>query len=128
MATIKLRYMSACVETNANVDVLIRETGEVINIPNAVVLTSYKSRVAVYDGERVYLLPRYDYSNTTWQHLHAFLEDYCHNVPHLYAKEMRKVANGGIKNGEYPLYTFASGIDWANMPAPIRNVFGFMSY
>lgn len=44
---------------------------------NALVLHSYSSRVAVYCKMRVYLLPLYDYSVTTWKHVHAFIQDYC---------------------------------------------------
>lgn len=44
---------------------------------DAIVLTSYKSHVAVYSKGKLYLLPRHNYSCTTWTHLRKFIEDYC---------------------------------------------------
>lgn len=45
---------------------------------NYITLISYKSAVAVYDldSEVLYLLPRWNHSNTTRQHLRKFIKDY----------------------------------------------------
>ena len=72
----KLRNMSATVNFVVSITLKL-EDGENIHLENAYVLTSYASRVAVYCEMRVYLLPRYGYSVTTWKHIHAFIEDYC---------------------------------------------------
>lgn len=72
----KLRHMSATVDFVDSITLKLGD-GENIYLENAYVLTSYASRVAVYCKMRVYLLPRYDYSVTTWRHLHAFVQDYC---------------------------------------------------
>lgn len=102
----KLRNMSATVE---HVDNITIETasGEIVELENAYVLTSYSSRVAVYCKMRVYLLPRYDYSVTTWKHVHAFIQDYCSFVNDYDAKTMRYHAKHELNNGEY---MFANGI------------------
>lgn len=102
----KLRNMSATVE---HVDNIAIETanGEIVELENAYVLTSYSSRVAVYCKMRVYLLPRYDYSVTTWKHVHAFIQDYCSFVNDYDAKTMRYHAKHELNNGEY---MFANGI------------------
>lgn len=73
------------------------------------VLHSYSSRVAVYCKMRVYLLPRYDYSVTTWKHVHAFIQDYCRFVWDTNAREMRKIAALGVEDVEKE-YAFANGI------------------
>lgn len=85
------------------------EDGEIIYLENAYVLTSYASRVAVYCKMRVYLLPRYDYSVTTWKHLHAFIDDYCSFVRDYDAKTIREIASYGVTDTECE-YAFASGI------------------
>lgn len=102
----KLRNMSATVE---HVDNIAIETanGEIVELEDAYVLTSYSSRVAVYCKMRVYLLPRYDYSVTTWKHVHAFIQDYCSFVNDYDAKTMRYNAKHELNNGEY---MFANGI------------------
>lgn len=102
----KLRNMSATVE---HVDNIAIETanGEIVELEDAYVLTSYSSRVAVYCKMRVYLLPRYDYSVTTWKHVHAFIQDYCSFVNDYDAKTMRYHAKNELNNGEY---MFANGI------------------
>jgi hypothetical protein len=98
--------MSATVE---HVDNITIETanGEIVELEDAYVLTSYSSRVAVYCKMRVYLLPRYDYSVTTWKHVHAFIQDYCSFVNDYDAKTMRYHAKNELNNGEY---MFANGI------------------
>lgn len=73
------------------------------------VLHSYSSRVAVYCKMRVYLLPLYDYSVTTWKHVHAFIQDYCEGVWDCKAREMRKIAAFGVEDVEKE-YAFAKGI------------------
>lgn len=85
------------------------ESGEVLDLENALVLHSYSSRVAVYCKMRVYLLPRYDYSVTTWKHVHAFIQDYCRFVRDCDAREMRKIAALGVEDDEKE-YAFANGI------------------
>lgn len=104
----KLRNMSATVDFIDSITLKL-EDGENIHLENAHVLTSYASRVAVYCKMRVYLLPRYDYSVTTWKHLHAFIEDYCSFVRDCDAKTMREIASYGVTDTECE-YAFASGI------------------
>lgn len=102
----RLRNMSATVE---RVDSIMLElaSGECVNLEDAYILTSYSSRVAVYCKMRVYLLPRYGYSVTTWKHVHAFVQDYCSFVEDYDAKTMRYHAKHELNNGEY---MFANGI------------------
>lgn len=102
----KLRNMSATVSTEESITLLLRN-GESVKLENATVLTSYASRVAVYSKMQVFLLPRYDYSVTTWKHLHAFIGDYCPGVRDYSAKEMRYNAANELHGGEY---RFAEGI------------------
>lgn len=102
----KLRNMSASVDKVDTITLQL-STGEVVTLDDAYVLTSYYSRVAVYCKMRVYLLPRYDYSVTTWKHLHAFVQDYCSFVRDYDARTMRHVAEHELNNGEY---MFALGI------------------
>ena len=105
--TMKLRNMNAYVtEENITIE---PESGEVLDLENALVLHSYSSRVAVYCKMRVYLLPRYDYSVTTWKHVHAFIQDYCRFVRDCDAREMRKIAALGVEDDEKE-YAFANGI------------------
>ena len=91
----KLRNMSASVHNMPKVIVKVHETGEVLTLRHVTILRSYESDVAIYAGGRVYLLPRYGYSNTTWKHLHAFVQDFCNGVPDLCAKDMRASAKRG---------------------------------
>lgn len=104
----KLRNMSATVDFVDSITLKL-EDGEIIYLENAYVLTSYASRVAVYCKMRVYLLPRYDYSVTTWKHLHAFIDDYCSFVRDYDAKTIREIASYGVTDTEWE-YAFASGI------------------
>ena len=101
--TMKLRNMSAYVTEEKNITIELAN-GEVLNLENALVLHSYSSRVAVYCKMRVYLLPFYDYSVTTWKHVHAFIQDYCSFVRDCNAREMRKKAALSVE------YAFANGI------------------
>lgn len=103
----KLRNMSAYVTEEKNITIELA-SGEVLNLENALVLHSYSSRVAVYCKMRVYLLPRYDYSVTTWKHVHAFIQD-CTLVWDCNAREMRKIAALGVDDVEKE-YAFAKGI------------------
>lgn len=105
--TMKLRNMNAYV-TEENITIEL-ESGEVLDLENALVLHSYSSRVAVYCKMRVYLLPCYDYSVTTWKHVHAFIQDYCRFVWDCDAREMRKIAALGVEDDEKE-YAFANGI------------------
>lgn len=106
--TMKLRNMNAYVTEEKNITIELA-SGEVLNLENALVLHSYSSRVAVYCKMRVYLLPRYDYSVTTWKHVHAFVEDYCSFVNDYSAARMRTIAREGVYNTEKE-YAFANGI------------------
>ena len=106
--TMKLRNMSAYVTEEKNITIELA-SGEVLDLENALVLHSYSSRVAVYCKMRVYLLPRYDYSVTTWKHVHAFVEDYCSFVNDYSAARMRTIAREGAYNTEKE-YAFAKGI------------------
>lgn len=104
----KLRNMSATVSEEPNITIQL-ENGDIVELENATVLTSYASRVAVYCKMRVYLLPRYDYSVTTWKHVHAFIEDYCTAVNDYSAARIRAIAAAGVTDVERE-YAFASGI------------------
>lgn len=115
--TMKLRNMSAYVTEEKNITIELA-SGEVLNLENALVLYSYSSRVAVYCKMRVYLLPRYDYSVTTWKHVHAFVEDYCSFVNDYSAARMRTIAREGVYNAEEE-YAFANGIV---VGVPVENV------
>lgn len=106
--TMKLRSMSAYVTEEPTITIELA-SGEVLNLENALVLHSYTSRVAVYCKMRVYLLPRYDYSVTTWKHIHAFIQDYCSFVNDYSAARMRAIAREGVYNFERE-YAFSAGI------------------
>lgn len=114
MNTVQLRYMSA--EVNHNHIIELEDlTGNLFTVTDAFILTSYASRVAVYGYDarsekyRVFLLPRYDYSVTTWKHLHAFIQDYCASGMDVNANIMRKRARLGCSYEEYE-YEFVNGI------------------
>lgn len=113
----KLRNMSAYVTEEPNLIIQLA-SGEVIELENALMLHSYGSRVAVYCKMRVYLLPRYDYSVTTWKHVHAFVQDYCSFVNDYGASRMRAIAREGVYNTEKE-YAFAAGIVEGK---PVENV------
>lgn len=104
----KLRNMSATVDFVDSITLKL-EDGENIHLENAYVLTSYASRVAVYSKMRVYLLPRYDYSATTWKHVHAFVQDYCEFVNDCSARDMQSIAAEGVGDNESE-FAFARGI------------------
>lgn len=104
----KLRNMSATVDHVESITLRL-ENGENLQLENAYVLTSYASRVAVFCKMRVYLLPRYDYSVTTWKHVHAFVQDYCSFVNDYGAARMRAIAREGVYNTEKE-YAFSAGI------------------
>lgn len=104
--TMKLRNMSAYVTEEKNITIELA-SGKVLNLEDALVLHSYSSRVAVYCKMRVYLLPLYDYSVTTWKHVHAFIQDYCSFVWDCNAREMRKIAALGVEDVEKE-YAFAT--------------------
>lgn len=104
----KLRRMSAHVTEEKHLTIELA-SGEVIHLENALVLHSYDSRVAVYCKMRVYLLPRYDYSVTTWKHVHAFIQDYCSMVSDYSAARIRAIASEGTSN-TCKEYEFSNGI------------------
>ena len=104
----KLRSMSAYVTEEPTITIELAN-GEVLNLENALVLHSYSSRVAIYCKMRVYLLPRYDYSVTTWKHVHAFVQDYCSFVNDYGVARMRAIAREGVYNTEKE-YAFSAGI------------------
>lgn len=103
----KLRRMSAEVTHEDRVTLQLLN-GEVVNLENCLVLTSYASRVAVYCKMRVYLLPHYDFSITTWRHVHAFIQDYCDMVRDYRASQIRAIAKEGVCDTEKE-YAFANG-------------------
>lgn len=116
----KLRNMSANVERVNNVTVKVSNTGELVTLDHAYVLTSYYSRVAVYDGKAtVYLLPRYDYSVTTWKHVHAFVQDYWAPQYDYSAKTIRAIASKSLGGDEY---VFADGIVWYTYDGKIGGI------
>ena len=43
---------------------------------------------------------RYDYSVTTWKHVHAFIQDYCSFVNDYGAARIRTIAREGVYNTE----------------------------
>lgn len=104
----KLRNMPATVDFVDSITLKLEDGGN-IHLENAYVLTSYASRVAVYCKMRVYLLPRYDCSVTTWKHVHAFVQDYCSFVNDCSARDMRAIAAEGVEDNERE-YAFACGI------------------
>lgn len=104
----KLRNMSAYVTEEKNLTIVLA-SGEVVELENALVLHSYASRVAVYSNMRVYLLPRYDYSVTTWKHVHAFIQDFCSSVNDYSAARIREIAREGVYNTEKE-FAFSDGI------------------
>lgn len=114
MYNVKLRNMSANINHEPVIE-LEALTGELFTVTDAFILTSYASRVAVYGYDlrsgryRVFLLPRYDYSVTTWKHLHAFIQDYCASGMDVSANIMRKRARLGCSYEEYE-YEFVIGI------------------
>ena len=108
--------MNAYVTEEKNITIELA-SGEVLNLENALVLHSYSSRVAVYCKMRVYLLPFYEYSVTTWKHVHAFIQD-CTFVRDCNAREMRKIAALGVDDVEKE-YAFANGIVEG---VPVENV------
>lgn len=72
----RLFNCSAHYETKHNVSVLVKSTGEIVTIDDAIILTSYKSVVLIYDvnNHTFYFMPRYAYSVTTWQHVRKFFK------------------------------------------------------
>lgn len=87
----KLRHMSAEVLELSDVVIEEERFGEVrlTYAPCALALKSYASIVAIYYDGEIYMLPRYDYSVTTWEHVHAFIQDYT-SITDLCARDMRK--------------------------------------
>ena len=109
----KLRNMNASVNHVPRISVQTA-SGEIVDLKNAYVLTSYNSRVAIYGKDkngayRVYLLPRYEYSVTIWKHIHAFIQDYCDFVHDECAKTMRQYAKLGVTYDGYD-YCLCNGI------------------
>ena len=101
--------MSATVQQPQSVTVIMQDDTRK-HIDNPYILTSYSSKVAVYDreNEHIYLLPKYAYSNTTTKHVHAFIADYTRQPFTSYA-DMRKDAKGAQRN-----YTFIEHIKSEN--------------
>ena len=87
----RLNHCKAGVDTNVSVYLQDAQTGEIYHV-NADVLKSYSSSVAAVDTDgNLYLLPRYGYSQTTYQHLRKFITDFEH-MEYLGVKEY--VTNG----------------------------------
>ena len=72
----RLRNMSAYALELSDVVIEEERCGEVrhICVPYALALKSYESIVSIYYAGKIYMLPRYDYSITTWGHVHAFIQ------------------------------------------------------
>lgn len=105
----KLRSMSATVEEMKNVVVEVDENGEVVleHFKNAIVLKSYKSVVAIYANEKLFLFPRYRYSVTTIKHLKAFIEDY---IPYMEFKSINDITKA-LREHRYDMH-LATGYDY----------------
>lgn len=103
----RLRNMSAYVLELSDVVIEEERCGEVRHIcaPYALALKSYESIVSIYYAGKIYMLPRYDYSITTWGHVHAFIQD-CTSITDLCARDMRKA----LKDGSFG-YHLAAGYD-----------------
>lgn len=103
----KLRHMSAEVLELSDVVIEEERFGEVrlTYVPYALALKSYESIVAIYYDGEIYMLPRYDYSITTWEHVHAFIQD-CTSITDLCARDMRKA----LRDGSFG-YHLAAGYD-----------------
>lgn len=108
----KLRHMTA--EVVELEDVVIEENrhGEKIyHVYDSVkALKSYNSIVAMATSDDLFMLPRYDYSPTTWKHVHAFIQD-CTPFTDLCASDMRRA----FKDGSY-CYHYAEGFDTGVRP------------
>lgn len=93
MKTKRLRSMSAEVIKSGNSIIVDTPFGQPV-VENYYMLKSYNSIVAIFDvdEDKLYLLPRFDYSVTTWKHLHAFINDYTSLID-LPASEIRKYPN-----------------------------------
>lgn len=102
----QLRHMSATIQTIDQVTLELPEGYGSRVLQDAVMLTSYNSRVALYADGVLYLLPRFDYSMTTWKHLHAFIQDYCDGCADLCASELRKA----LADSANTSYQAANGI------------------
>lgn len=103
----RLRNMTAYVSELSDVVIAEERCGEVrlTYVPYALALKSYESIVAIYYAGKIYMLPRYDYSVTTWRHVHAFIQDWT-SITDLCARDMRKA----LKDGAFG-YHLAAGYD-----------------
>ena len=103
----RLRNMTAYVLELSDVVIEGERFGEVrlTYASYALALKSYESIVAIYYAGEIYMLPRYDYSVTTWRHVHAFIQD-CTSITDLCARDMRKA----LKDGSFG-YHLAAGYD-----------------
>lgn len=119
----KLRQMTA--EVVELEDVVIEENrhGEKIyHVYDSVkALKSYDSIVAMATSEGIFMLPRYDYSPTTWKHVHAFIQD-CTSFTDLCASDMLRRLRMAVTVTITPrglIRAYAHGI------ARRMNLFGF---
>lgn len=114
----KLRHMSAHVEYWDTAGIKLKcydgddyEEKEV-TIDYPIALVSYESVVALWDGyDMLYLLPYYNHSNTTWKHLHAFIEDFTW-LPFASANNIRKMAKAGDNYGFAQAFKCPYDRDW----------------
>lgn len=92
----KLRHMSAEVLELSDVVIEEERFGEVrlAYAPYALALRSYGSIVAIYYDGEIYMLPRYDYSDTARSHVRAFIQD-CTSITDLCAGDMGKALEDG---------------------------------
>lgn len=99
--TMRLRHMSATVSKE-----YVKLHNELYNETiegEMYVLTSYNSRVACIDNRnaKVYLLPRWDYSQTTSKHVHAFIQDHGTSVRDKSYREIRKEIQNDAYNSMF---------------------------
>lgn len=108
----RLRNMTAEVVELDNVVIEENRHGEKIYYfyDSVKALKSYDSIVAMATSENIFMLPRYDYSPTTWKHVHAFIRD-CTSFPDLRASDMRRA----FKDGSC-CYHYAEGFDTGVRP------------
>ena len=105
METVKqLRHMHAAIKTfDKDIEVVVPTTNQRMTLASPIMLRSYGTLVAIYGKVRqqqqkpkLFLLPKYDASRTTWKHLHAFVTDHCTGIEDMSAKDMRLAANAGV--------------------------------
>lgn len=74
---------------------LLDDQGNNIKVEKALVLTSYKTKVAIYDEGKgvLYLLPEWNYSRSAIVQIEAFMEDCCSGFGKLYKSDIVRILN-----------------------------------